>query len=464
MKRAIYTKLQDWKAFEARKPLLLMGARQTGKSWILRHFGENEFDNCIVVDFEQESDVACEIAETIHKHGLHARNILAAAGIDGTTKRLDNTLIIFDEIQRNPRAFSALKYICQDCPEAHVVASGSLMGLALKTGTRTPVGYVDVQRMLPMTFYEFLEAAGEEELTESIAQQDWASYSRFASVFEERLAQYLIVGGMPEAVAAFVRYGNLAKARKVQNQILAIYEQDFNMHSESVEFTEKIRFAWEVACHLAGKRNEERIFYQKMPSKRAADYYAAVRWLEDCGLIHLCYRASEAQGVLGANTDFKNLNSIKVFLLDIGLRLAACHVPAELLHGNEISSTKGEIIEQFVYQQLIFESYAREIAKPAYYSWQHHGKSYEIDFMIPDGFSTVPVEVKSSDNVKSASLKAFQQQFAPEKMVRFSPKEPQCQAQVWSLPLGMCQSVYTFLEETWDMSQNPETYPTMSPQ
>ncbi len=323
-----------------------MGARQTGKSWILRNFGENEFANCLVVDFEQEAEQACEISEVVRKNGLNAKKILAAAGIDGTTRRLDNTLIVFDEIQRNPRVFTALKYICQDCPEAHVVASGSLMGLALKTGTRTPVGYVDVERMLPMTFYEFLEAAGEEEALEIIAQQDWAGYGRYASTFEERLDQYLVVGGMPEAVAAFVKSGKLEDARRVQNQILAIYEQDFNMHSESAEFTEKIRYAWEVACHLAGERNEERIFYQKMPGRRAADYYAAVRWLEDCGLIHTCFRSSEAQGILGANIDYKNLNRIKVFLLDVGLRLAACQIPAQLLKGSETSQKKGEIIEQ----------------------------------------------------------------------------------------------------------------------
>ncbi|MBQ7609426.1 MAG: AAA family ATPase [Desulfovibrionaceae bacterium] len=263
MKRTIFSALQSWKKFPYRKPLLLVGARQTGKSWILKEFGQKEFEYCIVIDFEEDSEEARKINSVISSDGLHASKILEAAGLDGTLRRPDNTLVIFDEIQRNPRMFTCLKYISEKRPDVYVASSGSLMGLALKSGTRAPVGCVDVEYMFPMTFYEFLEAANETEALFILRNGLWERYEKISKVLEYRLRQYIAVGGMPKPLSIFLETNDLRYARKEQNNILSIYEQDFNVHLEDVELTEKIRYAWRVACTLSGERNESGIFLKK---------------------------------------------------------------------------------------------------------------------------------------------------------------------------------------------------------
>lgn len=434
--------------------MFLIGARQTGKSWILREFGEKAFDHYVLCDFEEETPRTQKISQIIAEYGLDADKILEAAGLDGTIKRTDNTLVIFDEVQRNPRLFTALKYIKEKRPDAYVVASGSLMGLALKTGARAPVGAVNILRMFPMTFYEFLEAMGEHDALSIIYECDWKNYKHFSTIFENRLHEYLAIGGMPGPVSIFLETGNLTFVREEQSAILSTYEQDFNVHLKDPELTEKIRFAWHTACRLSGERNEKSIFFQKIPSRRAADFYAARQWLEDCGLIHICYRSLNPSGILAGNIDIKRNNACKIYPLDVGLCLAQNAIPIETFFSEMNDAAKvlyGKIIEHYVHQQLFVESRNLKIADPAYYSWQYHGKFYEIDFMLADGLESLPVEVKSQKHFHSVSLDKFQEQFHPQKILRICPRHPSIEKSIWSIPLALAQSAL-LLSKAHDVS------------
>lgn len=448
MRRDITSVLQQWKNNNYnRKPLLLMGARQTGKSWILEDFGKNEFEHYIVIDFEKDSLAVRNIQKVIMEYGLDATLMLQAAGIDGQELRYDNTLIIFDEIQRNPRMFTALKYIQLEKPEAFVVASGSLMGLALKEGTHAPVGYVTTAHMLPMTFYEFLEAVGEKESLEMLQAGDWASYEQYTDILDRRLRQYIMIGGMPGPVSTFVNTDNTDLVRQEQKDLLHIYEQDFNVHAKDPELTEKIRHTWHIACQLATEQNENGIFFHKMPDKRASDYFAAVQWLEDCGLIHICRRCSEPVGIMAGHIDLKNYNSFKVYPLDVGLRMAECGYPMDFFEqSNSLSAgaLRGKVVEQYVYQQLYAATSEQQTLSPAYYSWKRDNRKYEIDFMIPEGLETLPIEVKSASSFQNVSLKKYIEQFHAEKILRVAPRNPGIEPPVWSLPLAGVLSVYQF--------------------
>lgn len=447
MKRAIYQNLLKWKKSQNRQVLLIMGARQTGKTWILRHFGENEFEHVVCIDFEKNTKDVQKINQVIDEEGLEPTKILEAAGLDGIEKRPENTFFIFDEIQRNQRMFTALKYISEERPDVYVAASGSLMGLALHQGTHAPVGCVKTLFLFPLTFYEFLEATGEIDALTILVNQEWDKYSDFREILDDRLKQYIITGGMPRPVSNFIQDNSFENVRDSQYDILSIYENDFNTHSKNEEFTEKIRYLWHVACKLTGERNEGEIFYKKISSKKAGDYYAAIQWLEDCGLISLCHRCLEAKGILGMHADVKRSNTFKVFPLDIGLRLALDHIPVEIFTNDSNSDVKGKLIEQFVFQQLYIESRNKKIAPPMYYSWQHHGINYEIDFMIASGLDSVPVEVKSRENFKKVSFNRFKEQFNPEKMVQLSPKNPRWSDSLLSLPIVAAQSVYDALDK-----------------
>ncbi|MCR5813947.1 MAG: ATP-binding protein, partial [Desulfovibrio sp.] len=349
MNRTIYKNLQRWKTSAFRKPLLLIGARQTGKSCILKEFGSKEFEYCLFIDFEEETKITQKINEIILEYGLDADRILEAAGLDGTEKRPENTLIVFDEIQRNPRLFTSLKYIKEKRPDVYVAASGSLMGLALKRGTRAPVGYVNIEQMFPMTFYEFLAAAQEHEALAMLQEGDWKHYHYFSSTLAQRLNEYLTIGGMPGPVDLFCQTRDLQLVRREQYEILSLYEQDFNVHLDDPELTDKIRFVWHTACGLSGERNEKNIFYQKLSGRRAADFYVAVQWLCDCGLLHLCYRSLKPDGLLAANIDLKRQNAFKAYPLDTGLVLAQCGFPITLFLSEMDISAKvvyGKIIER----------------------------------------------------------------------------------------------------------------------
>ena len=445
MKRAIYSSLQLWKNKKRRKPLLLTGARQTGKSWILRHFGRNEFKYTIIIDFEKDTHIARKVNETIQTHGLDVTEILKTVGFDGIEKHSDNTLVVFDEIQRSPRMFTALKYFKEDRPDVYIAASGSLMGLALKKNTRAPVGCVDIIEMFPMTFYEFLEAAGETEALDMIREQRWETYLTFREKLVGRLQQYIVVGGMPDPVAAFTEGESLEEVRRIQKNILSIYEDDFNTHSDSQEYTEKLRYAWHIACELAGEQNKDKIFYQKMPGKKAADFYAAVQWLEDCGMISRCYRTKNAGGILGANTDYSQADTFRAYPLDTGLRLAASNIPMDVFEKDGSHAFLGFVVEQYVYQQLFIEAKRRMIATPAYYVYSGNDGKLEIDFMIADGVNTVPVEVKSQRKFKNDSFTLFKRRYSPEKMLRISLRNFGCTPPVWSLPLPMAGSAYDYI-------------------
>ena len=398
MERDIITTLIEWKDQKNRKPLIIEGARQVGKTWLVKEFGKRCFSDVVYLNFDRDHSL-CEI----FKSDITPVSILSAISVFFEKKiHPESTLIIFDEVQEEPRALTSLKYFCEDASEYHIIATGSFMGIALHEGTSFPVGKVRILRMYPLTFCEFLKALGREKLADVTMSQDMDALLPFKDTLIGYLKTYYVVGGMPEAVKSYVDDGNLYAVRAIQESICDLYRQDFSKHAP-ISQVPRLNQVWDSVPSQLAKENRKFIYGLIAKGARAKDFELAIMWLRDCGLIHMVHRIKKPGIPLKAYTD---MSSFKIYLNDIGLLGAMAQLdPKATLIGNSVfTEFKGAMTEQFVLQQLIYEGYE------AYYYSAENSRG-EIDFLIQRGDSVIPIEVKAEENLQAKSLRAFTQKF-----------------------------------------------------
>ncbi len=395
MERKIYNKLLEWKNRNGRKPLIISGARQTGKTWIMKEFGKREFKNVIYVNFDLEKRLA-----DIFKEDYNIKRILLTLqAVSGIKAEPNTTLIILDEIQEVNRGLGALKYFCEDAPEYHVMVAGSLLGIALHQGTSFPVGKVDMINIHPLDFEEFLWATGNKSLADMLESCNWDIINTLSTKYIQLLRLYYFVGGMPEAVNSFATNNDLNEVRRIQNNILLAYRSDVNKHAPTQEIP-RISMVLDSLPSQLARENKKFLFGTVRKGARAADFEIAIQWLIDCGVIHKVPRVNEIGMPLKFYEDF---NAFKIFLLDCGLLGALSEAPAQqmIVGDNIFKEFKGMFTEQFVLQQLISQD-----SMFIYYHSQDKS-DLEIDFVIQKDANIYPIEVKAEGNVHAKSLHNF---------------------------------------------------------
>lgn len=422
MERLLFTDLIKWKQKKNRKPLIIQGARQVGKTWIMKEFGKRYFQTVIYINFDNNPRM-----KNVFEEDFDVKRIISALKIEhGKNFNSDDTLLIFDEVQEVPKALSALKYFHEDAPEYAIVAAGSLLGIALHQGTSFPVGKVDFLQLYPLNFKEFLMAMGQEQLAELLSKQDEKLISSFSSKYVDYLKKYYYVGGMPEVVQSFVDNDDYFEVREIQKNLLKYYEEDFSKHAPK-ETVPRIQMVWNSIPGQLAKENRKFIYGMIREGARAKDFELAIQWLMDCGLIHKSYRIKKPDMPLKA---YVEMNSFKMFLSDVGLLAAMGDLPVKvLLEGNRIfEEFKGALTEQFVAQELV--SYGKELY---YYSTEN--SSGEIDFVIQQSTYCIPIEVKAEENLRAKSLRAFCDKYHPEIAIRSSMSNYKEQEWMKNVPL-----------------------------
>lgn len=407
MERFIMDELVKWKTKKKRKPLIIHGARQTGKTWIMQEFGKRYFDTCIYINFENN-----ERMKNTFEQDYDIKRILTALKIEANQSfQAENTLLIFDEIQEVPKAMTALKYFYENAPEYNIVAAGSLLGMSLHAGTSFPVGKVEFLHLYPLNFREFLTALNEDALADLLIQNDFALLNTFRTKYIELLKKYYYIGGMPEAIMTFIETDDMREVRKVQNELLLYYESDFSKHAP-VEQYPRIQMVWNSIPAQLAKENRKFIYGIIREGARAKDYEIAIQWLMDYGLVHKSYRINKPGLPL---ISYMDQSSFKMFMLDIGLLAAKGELSAKtLLEGNRIfEEFKGALTEQFVAQEFVSNQH-----KLYYYA--SNNSSGEIDFMIQKEEHVIPIEVKAEENLRAQSLKAYCKKYEPEIVIRAS--------------------------------------------
>lgn len=393
MKRLIYNDLLGWKVRGDRKPLILLGARQVGKTYILKEFGNKEFKQVIYLNCHQN-----KFADTLFRDFSVERIITDLERYYETKIVPDECIVIFDEIQEVKDGLAVLKYFCEDMPSLHVAVAGSLLGISLKEDESYPVGKVNTLRMYPMTFNEFLLACGRDKLVELLDSLDWEQINAFNEVFIDYLRQYYFVGGMPEAVKSFVESNDTQLVREIQHEILDAYMRDISKHTKHK--AEKIRQLWNSIPAQLARENKKFIFGAVKKGSRAADYEEAIQWLVDAGLVSRVERITAPVMPLKFYCDY---SAFKLYFLDCGLLACLSEAPPkDLLFGvNAFVGFKGAFTENYVLQQYK----AVTGATPYYFSKDN--STMEVDFLYQNDGRVVPVEVKAEVNVKSKSLNNF---------------------------------------------------------
>lgn len=394
MKRNAINKLYEWKNHDDRKPLILLGARQVGKTWLMQEFAKEAYPKYAYVNFEDNDTL-----KGLFEHDFDIPRIIThLEWVTGVTIDED-TLIIPDEIQEASRGITSLKYFAEKAPQYHVMAAGSLLGIAMHKNDSFPVGKVDFLHLYPLSFFEFLEAVGERKMVDSLVAREWSVITMFRNEFEKRLRQYYFVGGMPAAVSAFANDGDLTKVREIQKAILEAYERDFSKHAPAIEVP-RIRMVWHSIPAQLAKDNKKFIYGVVKEGGRAKDFELAIEWLRDAGLVYKVNRCKTPKLPLAAYEDF---SAFKMFLSDIGLMCAMSNVPMQsLLNGNVLfSEFKGALTEQYVLQQLKTNS------SLSIFYWSADNSRGEIDFLLQQEENIIPVEVKAEENLKAKSLRSF---------------------------------------------------------
>ncbi len=394
MKRDILKDLILWKDDPSRKPLVLMGARQVGKTWILKHFGEAAFKNVAYVNCDNEP-----LAKSLFESDYNIdRILLTIQAITGTKVEAGRTLVIFDELQEARRGLHSLKYFCENAPEYHVAAAGSLLGITLGKGESFPVGKVNVVEMHPLNFNEFLLAAGEDALHQALEGGDRELLNILRPKYIELLKQYYYVGGMPEVVADYVKTHDLTLVRKKQREILAAYRRDISKHTTPSESILIGQVLDSIPSQLA-KENKKFIYNVIRKGARAATYELAIQWLIDAGIVHKVRRVNAIRMPLKF---YEDVGAFKLFLLDCGLLACMAEAPAAqmIAGGGVFTEFRGAFTEQFVHQQFT------SLGKPLYY-WSNDNSQAEIDFVMQTETGVTPIEVKATENVRAKSMREY---------------------------------------------------------
>lgn len=423
MYRVAIEKLLKWKHSKNRKPLIIEGARQVGKTWLMKEFGKQAYADTIYINFDSNSAMAELFSVDLNTERLITGIELYA----GRKINPDNSLLIFDEVQEVPRALSSLKYFYENAPQYHIVCAGSLLGIALHQGTSFPVGKVDFLKLYPLSFKEFLMATGKNRFAELLDKNDFGMITSFRQTYIDALKHYYFVGGMPEAVQSFAEDEDFGEVREIQKHILTAYEQDFSKHAPN-ETVPKIRMLWNSIPSQLAKENKKFIYGLVREGARAKDYETAIMWLSDCGLVHKISRVNEPHIPLRA---YEDLKSFKLFVSDVGLLGCMAGLNKQtLLDGNELFiEFKGALTEQYVCQQL------KIIDDIGVYYYTNDRGSCEIDFVADTGETIIPLEVKAEVNLKAKSLKTYREKFSPELSVRTSMADFKKEGDLIDLPL-----------------------------
>lgn len=423
MYRDAITQLINWKENKFRKPLILRGARQVGKTWLLQEFGRTSYSKFVYVNFEETPTL-----QNIFTTDFDIERIITILQTySGIIITAEDTLIVFDEIQSAERGITSLKYFCEKAPQLHVIAAGSLLGMGIHSQVSFPVGKVDFMDLRPLSFNEFLLSLNESGLVEVLKAKDWSVISVFKEKLKEYLRYYLYVGGMPEVVDAFVQTRDWELVRRIQNRILNSYEGDFSKHAP-YEIVPRIRMVWQSIPSQLAKENKKFVYGVIKEGARAKDFELAIQWLVDCGLLLKCYRISKPSLPLSA---YQDLSAFKLFLHDVGLLGAMSGLNVRtIIEGNEIfTEFKGALTEQYVMQQLRLES-ERYIGY-----WTNERSTSEVDFVIQDKGEIIPIEVKSGENLRARSFKLFCEKYKSTKAIRTSLSDYHEESWMTNVPL-----------------------------
>lgn len=422
MERSIYSSLKKWKESPTRKPLILQGARQVGKTYILKEFGAREYSEVVYINCDDNNDM-----QNMFVDYDVGRIIRSMSAISGVSIKPSTTLLILDEIQEVERGLASLKYFCEKAPEYHVAVAGSLLGITLHEGTSFPVGKVDMLYMYPMDFEEFLLAMGKEQLVELLRNNSWAALTPLRGMLTELLRQYYFVGGMPEAVKTYVERGDIWEVRSIHSKIIDAYRNDMSKHVPKQQ-VQRINMVWNSIPSQLARDNKKFIYGALRKGARANDFEIAIQWLVDSGLVHKVHRISKPVVPLKF---YEDMASFKLFLLDCGLLGALSETPPEqiLIGDNVFEEYKGAFTENYVLQQL------KSLPRTFVYYYSNDNSTLEIDFVVQHEAHVIPIEVKAEENLRAKSLRQFVTDNAGLHGVRFSMSDYREQDWLTNVPL-----------------------------
>ena len=432
MERFALNDLVSWKNDRNRKPLVIRGARQVGKTWLMKEFGKSYFKETAYINFENNERII-----SLFESDFDIQRLITGLQIESGVSIDDQTLIIFDEVQNVPKALTSLKYFYENAPQYHLLSAGSLLGVTLHPSVSFPVGSVQFLDLFPLNFPEFLNATGNDQLLSLLHSQDFALINTFKTKFIDLLKGYYFIGGMPEAVNTFNETSDFSNVRQVQKQLLAAYAQDFSKHAP-LQTVPRIRMVWNSIPAQLAKENRKFTYGLIKEGARAREFDLSLQWLADSGLIYQIYRITKPDVPLSA---YQDLNAFKLFIFDIGLLTCMSGLdPLSFLEGNSMfEEFKGALTEQYVLQELIVN---RNI-HPFY--WSADRGQAEVDFVFQKENKVIPLEVKASENLKSKSLQSYFKKYQPEISVRTSLSDFRKEDWLINLPLYAISIINDFL-------------------
>lgn len=429
MERLIMHKLLDWKNSPYRKPLILKGVRQVGKTWVLKEFGKRYYENVAYFNFDENEEYK-QFFETTKDVDRILQNLMLASGENIAPEK---TLIIFDEVQDCPKVINSMKYFCENTPQYHIACAGSLLGITLAKPSSFPVGKVNFMQIDPMTFTEFLFANGDENLANYLESVDTLEPipEAFFNPLQEKLKMYYVTGGMPESILMWTEARDVSAMQEALSGIIDAYERDFAKHPNVSEFP-KLSMIWKSIPSQLAKENKKFLYKVVKPDARAREYEDALQWLVDARLVHKIYRSTAPGLPMSAYDD---IAAFKIYMVDVGLlRRLAQLAPTAFGEGNRLfTEFKGALTENFVLQTLLTQF---EVV-PRY--WSQNNPPYEVDFLIQRENDIIPIEVKSETNIAGKSLRKFKELF-PDQVnlrVRFSLNNLKLDDDVLNIPLFM---------------------------
>lgn len=423
MERTLMSDLMEWKSKPNRKPLIINGARQVGKTWLIKEFGARAFENIAYVNMDNNATMT-----RLFEADYDIKRLITGLQLESSTSIVpERTLVVFDEIQENPKALTSLKYFCENAPEYAIAAAGSLLGVSLHQDASFPVGKVETLDLYPLSFEEFVRAQAGDSMADLLARGDLDLAAAFKPKLVSLLKSYYFVGGMPEAIVSFGEQSDYAAARSVQRRIIADYERDFSKHLNAREI-EKVFAVWNsLPAHLA-QENKKFVFGRIAKGSRAKDYESAITWLSKAGLVHVIPRVSKPGIPLRA---YQDPGAFKVFASDVGLLGAMTDLdPRSVLEGNLLfEEFRGSLTEQYVCQQLI-----AECGLTPWY-WSAENSRGEVDFIVQHEGAVFPVEVKAEENLKAKSLRSFKERHPEVRARRFSLSDYREESWLINVPL-----------------------------
>lgn len=419
-------KLNDliaWKNNPMRKPLIVRGARQVGKTWLIKEFGKTQYRQCVYVNFENATNL-----QDIFLKDFDINRIIQTLQIYARMQIVpENTLIIFDEVQAATRGLTSLKYFCEEAPQYHIIAAGSLLGMGLHSQVSFPVGKVNFIDLRPLSFYEFLRAMNEGQLVDVLLKGDWKTIAIFHQKLTEYLKTYLYVGGMPEVIESYIRTNDLNQVRQIQREILNAYEADFSKHAP-LEVVPRIQMVWRSIPSQLAKENKKFVYGVLREGARAKDFELAIEWLCNCGLFLKSQRISKPEMPLIA---YQDLSVFKLFLLDVGLLSAMASLDMRILIEKDriFTEFKGALTEQYIMQELKLRS------EDYIGYWTNERSTAEVDFVIQREAEIIPIEVKAESNIRARSFKLFCEKYQPKQAIRTSMREYHKEEWMTNIPL-----------------------------